>query len=119
MLTIFKTIYSYFLIDLQFQNDNKGVKFEEKWSEMRPVVLKLLQQESVSHNEWHDLFFAVHQVCLWDESAPQKMKHTLKTDIMEFIINAQKVRTIYHLLEFSFKFMSDRLSCKLFYCLLN
>lgn len=69
---------------------------------MRPVVLKLLQQESVSHNEWQDLFYAVHLVCLWDENAPLKMKHALKTDIMEFINNAQRVSTIDHLLELYF-----------------
>lgn len=66
---------------------------------MRPIILKLLQQESVSHNQWQDLFYTVHLVCLWDETAPIKMKHALKADIMEFIINAQKVRTINNFLE--------------------
>lgn len=94
--------YLYFLINLLFQSDNKGVKFEEKWAEMRPVVLKLLQQEPVSHGEWQDLFFVVHLVCLWDESAPPKMRHALKADIMEFINNAQQVRTINYIIELYF-----------------
>jgi len=59
---------------------------------MRPVVLKLLNQEPVTQNEWQELFYAVHLVCLWDEQGPVKMKLTLRTDIMEFIKKAQKVR---------------------------
>lgn len=67
------------------------MRFDEKWLEMRPVVLKLLQQEPVSHNEWQDLFYNVHLVCLWDEHGPGKMKLALKSDIMEFIKKAQQV----------------------------
>lgn len=70
------------------------MRFEEKWPEMRPVVLKLLQQETVTQNEWQDLFYAVHLVCLWDDQGPLKMKQTLKTDIMEFIKKAQQVRDV-------------------------
>lgn len=61
---------------------------------MRPIVLKLLQQEPVTQLEWQDLFYAVHLVCLWDEPGPIKMKQALKTDIMEFIKKAQQVRII-------------------------
>jgi len=60
---------------------------------MRPVVLKLLNQEPVTQNEWQELFYAVHLVCLWDEQGPVKMRLTLRTDIMEFIKKAQQVRT--------------------------
>lgn len=59
---------------------------------MRPVVLKLLQQETVSQNEWQDLFYAVHLVCLWDDHGPIKMRQALKSDIMDFIKKAQQVR---------------------------
>lgn len=80
-------------IDL-FQQDKGAVRFDDKWPDMRPVVLKLLQQEPVTQNEWQDLFYAVHIVCLWDDQGPQKMRQTLKTDIMEFIKKAQYVRKI-------------------------
>ncbi|XP_050531623.1 cullin-5 [Daktulosphaira vitifoliae] len=74
----------------QILKDKCLVRFEEKWPEMRPVVLKLLQQEPVTQNEWQDLFYAVHLVCLWDEQGPIKMRQALKTDIMEFIKKAQQ-----------------------------
>ena len=41
--------------------------FEEKWPSMRPTILKLLRQEAVTRAEWHDLFWLVHSVCLWDD----------------------------------------------------
>lgn len=59
---------------------------------MRPLVLKLLQQETVSQNEWQELFYAVHLVCLWDDNGPIKMRQALKCDIMDFIKKAQHVR---------------------------
>ncbi|GFG33135.1 hypothetical protein Cfor_12315 [Coptotermes formosanus] len=57
---------------------------------MRPNILKLLQQEPVTHLEWQDLFYSVHVVCLWDEKGPPKVKDALKDDIMEFIKKAQQ-----------------------------
>jgi len=62
---------------------------------MRPIVIKLLQQEPVTQNEWQDLFYAVHLVCLWDDQGPIKMRQFLKTDIMEFIKKAQQVKCFY------------------------
>lgn len=56
---------------------------------MRPSVLKLLRQETVSRSEWHDLFWAVHSVCLWDDKGPQKVYQALQDDILEFIKHAQ------------------------------
>ncbi|KAB0346763.1 hypothetical protein FD754_011620 [Muntiacus muntjak] len=36
---------------------NKGsLQFEDKWDFMRPIVLKLLRQESVTKQQWFDLF---------------------------------------------------------------
>lgn len=36
---------------------NKGsLQFEDKWDLMRPIVLKLLRQESVTKQQWFDLF---------------------------------------------------------------
>lgn len=74
----------------QMKNDKTIIRFEEKWPEMRPIVIQLLQQEPVTQNEWQDLFYAVHLVCLWDEQGPIKMRQFLKTDIMEFIKKAQQ-----------------------------
>lgn len=71
---------------------------------MRPVVIKLLQQETVTQNEWQDLFYSVHLVCLWDEQGPMKMRQTLKTDITEFIKKAQQVRDVRNFLDFIIRF---------------
>lgn len=65
--------------------------FEDKWPSMRPIILKLLQQEPVTQNEWQDLFYSVHLVCLWDEKGPPKVKDALRDDIMDFIQRAQAV----------------------------
>ncbi|RWS06688.1 cullin-5-like protein [Dinothrombium tinctorium] len=71
------------------RKQEKG-SFEEYWPQMRPVILKLLQQEPVSRSEWQDLFWAVHTVCLWDDKGgPSKLHAALKEDILEFIHKAQ------------------------------
>lgn len=58
---------------------------------MRPIILKLLKQESVTQAEWQDLFYSV-QVCLWDDKGPPKLRDALQEDIMDFIQQAQQVR---------------------------
>lgn len=58
---------------------------------MRPIILKLLKQESVTQPEWQDLFYSV-QVCLWDDKGPPKLRDALQEDIMDFIQQAQQVR---------------------------
>ncbi|GLG95736.1 Cullin homolog 1 [Gryllus bimaculatus] len=70
--------------------DKGQLMFEDKWPSMRPIILKLLQQEPVTQNEWQDLFYSVHLVCLWDEKGPPKVKEALKDDIMDFIKQAQQ-----------------------------
>uniref|UniRef100_A0A7M4F7G7 Cullin-5 n=1 Tax=Crocodylus porosus TaxID=8502 RepID=A0A7M4F7G7_CROPO len=70
--------------------DNKGsLQFEDKWDSMRPIVLKLLRQESVTKQQWFDLFSDVHAVCLWDDKGPAKIHQALKEDILDFIKQAQ------------------------------
>ncbi|XP_055375208.1 cullin-5 [Condylostylus longicornis] len=64
--------------------------FEDIWPQMRPIVLKLLQQETVSQAEWQDLFYGVHLVCLWDDKGATKIYDCLRDDIVKFIIQAQK-----------------------------
>ncbi|XP_040338769.1 cullin-5 [Herpailurus yagouaroundi] len=74
---------------------NKGsLQFEDKWDFMRPIVLKLLRQESVTKQQWFDLFSDVHAVCLWDDKGPAKIHQALKEDILEFIKQAQAVRRL-------------------------
>uniref|UniRef100_A0A1B6CY52 Cullin-5 n=1 Tax=Clastoptera arizonana TaxID=38151 RepID=A0A1B6CY52_9HEMI len=70
--------------------DKRQLTFEDKWPSMRPTILKLLQQESVTQHEWQELFYSVHVVCLWDEKGPVKVKEALKDDIMDFIKRAQQ-----------------------------
>ncbi|XP_048651573.1 cullin-5 [Marmota marmota marmota] len=46
---------------------NKGsLQFEDKWDFMRPIVLKLLRQESVTKQQWFDLFSAAMNICVQD-----------------------------------------------------
>jgi cullin-5 len=71
--------------------DKGQLLFEDKWPAMRPIILKLLQQEPVTQTEWQELFYSVHLVCLWDEKGPPKVKDSLKDDIMDFIKKAQQV----------------------------
>lgn len=40
-------------------------------------------------SEWHDLFYAVHSVCLWDEKGAQKIRDSLEDLIVAFIKQAQ------------------------------
>ncbi|KAK9498548.1 hypothetical protein O3M35_003156 [Rhynocoris fuscipes] len=70
--------------------DKGQLTFEDQWPSMRPIILKLLQQEPVTQNEWHEIFYSVHVVCLWDEKGPPKVKDALKDDIMDFIKRAQQ-----------------------------
>jgi cullin-5 len=74
--------------------DKGQLLFEDKWPAMRPIILKLLQQEPVTQTEWQELFYSVHLVCLWDEKGPPKVKDSLKDDIMDFIKKAQQVINI-------------------------
>lgn len=49
-LTALKLLFFFFF-------KNKGsLQFEDKWDFMRPIVLKLLRQESVTKQQWFDLF---------------------------------------------------------------
>lgn len=70
--------------------------FDDKWPEMRPVILKLLSQESVTRDEWQTLFWDVYSMCLWDEEfGVEKVHEALKEIITNFII-AAKVKVKLH-----------------------
>ncbi|XP_035734939.1 cullin-5-like [Vespa mandarinia] len=64
--------------------------FEDKWPYMHPIILKLLNQEPVTHAEWQDLFYSIHLVCMWDEKGSTKLRNLLKENIMDFIKQAQQ-----------------------------
>jgi len=76
--------------------DKGQLSFEDKWPSMRPTILKLLRQEAVSRSEWHDLFWLVHSVCLWDERGAAKVYSALREDILDFIKQAQE-RVLSHM----------------------
>ena len=81
--------------------DKGQLSFEDKWPSMRPTILKLLRQETVTRSEWHDLFWLVHSVCLWDEKGPPKVYGALRdVSLLEnndvyskTIIRASTIRT--------------------------
>ena len=58
--------------------DKGQLSFEDKWPSMRPTILKLLRQETVTREQWQDLFWLVHSVCLWDEKGPPKVYAALR-----------------------------------------
>uniref|UniRef100_F6PKS9 Cullin N-terminal domain-containing protein n=1 Tax=Ciona intestinalis TaxID=7719 RepID=F6PKS9_CIOIN len=71
--------------------------FDEKWPTMQPIILKLLSQQSVTRQEWQDLFWDVHSVCLWDNQVgPEKVHTALKTNISNFIKEAQQRIKTHH-----------------------
>jgi cullin 5 len=74
-----------------FQNDQPT--YEEKWPDMRPTILKLLNQETVTQQEYHDLFYNVYAVCQWDDKGTNKIKDSLQDDIIGFIQKAQQVKS--------------------------
>jgi hypothetical protein len=39
------------------RSQQDDVQFEDYWPKMRPVILRLLKQESVNNSEWQDLFW--------------------------------------------------------------
>ncbi|KAA0701878.1 Cullin-5 [Triplophysa tibetana] len=82
-------IYNGFKDGLRFSQNKGSLQFEDKWDLMRPIVLKLLRQESVTKQQWFDLFSDVHAVCLWDDKGPAKIHQALKEDILDFIKQAQ------------------------------
>ncbi|XP_021958442.1 cullin-5 [Folsomia candida] len=70
--------------------DKPQIIFEEQWPKMQPSIVKLLRQEPVNKSEWHDLFYTVHTVCMWDEKAAQKIFKALQDNIADFIRQAQQ-----------------------------
>ncbi|XP_077539475.1 cullin 5 isoform X2 [Haemaphysalis longicornis] len=70
--------------------EKSQLQFDERWPKMRPTILKLLHQDSITRNEWQGLFWDIHAVCLWDERGPSKLYAALQEDILEFISIAQR-----------------------------
>ena len=55
-LTAFKLNYCLSFFFFFFFKNKGSLQFEDKWDFMRPIVLKLLRQESVTKQQWFDLF---------------------------------------------------------------
>ncbi len=87
-LAFCKIYRSNLLFLIEFQSKGQ-LCFEDKWPQMRPIVLKLLKQEPVSQLQWQELFYAVHSVVCWDEKGPAKIYDCLQEDIVAFIKQAQ------------------------------
>lgn len=62
---------------------------------MQPHIVKLLRQEHISKPDWQDLFWLVHNLCLWDEKAAAKIYKELQMNITEFIGQAQQVKNAF------------------------
>lgn len=75
--------------------DGKGQLFEDHWPSMHPVIVKMLRQDNVTRREWQDIFYTIHNVCLWDEKGSIKLRDALNKDILEFIEKA-KLRVMAH-----------------------
>lgn len=65
---------------------------------MKPIVIKILYEESVTHREWQDLFFLSYIVCLWDQYGTKKMKDALEKVMKEYTHKIKKVSIYYHIL---------------------
>ncbi|PAA62357.1 hypothetical protein BOX15_Mlig003586g1 [Macrostomum lignano] len=64
--------------------------FESKWPAVHGTLQKLLYQQNVSKAEWHDLFAAVHNISVWDESGPQKLITALDEVITGYVKDAER-----------------------------
>lgn len=56
---------------------------------MHPVILKLLRQHSVSKSEWQDIFWNIHNVCLWDEKGAIQLHEALRRNVLDYIADCQ------------------------------
>jgi cullin-5 len=66
------------------------ITFENEWPFIKPIILRLLKQESIQKKEWTNLFTDIHNLCLWDEKSVPKMKQELELDILDFIKTVQE-----------------------------
>lgn len=58
---------------------------------MQPTILKLLNQLTVSHDDWQNLFYDIHNIGMWDSNGSDKVFEALKGDICNFIMEANMV----------------------------
>ena len=77
--------------EVDMLKDKGQLSFEDKWPSMRPTILKLLRQETVTRGEWHDLFWLVHSVCLWDEKGPPKVYSALRDVRFQLYLLAHRI----------------------------
>ncbi|XP_066586971.1 cullin-5 [Prorops nasuta] len=70
--------------------DKSQCKFEDTWLCMRPIILKLLKQETITQAEWQDLFYCIFCASIWKDKGPYDLLDALKADIVDFIKQAQQ-----------------------------
>jgi cullin-5 len=74
---------------MMLDGQNKD-NFDTKWPKIQPLIIRLLKQEDVKKNEWFNLFYDIHGMCLWDESCIPRMKQELECNILAFIRTVQE-----------------------------
>ncbi|KAF6038016.1 Cul5 [Bugula neritina] len=72
------------------QSDASHIRFESWWPAfVKPILLKLLKQDDVSHAQWFELFTTVHKICSWDDESHHKIHQALHDDIKSFVDEAE------------------------------
>lgn len=66
----------------------KNKSFDDHWPSMHPVIEKMLRQDNVTRSEWQDIFWSIHNVCLWDDKGALKLLEALRQNILQFIDRA-------------------------------
>ncbi|CAF5056890.1 unnamed protein product, partial [Rotaria sp. Silwood1] len=64
--------------------------FQDRWPQMKRVVLKILRQEPTSQVEWQNLFTDVYSVSTWYPSSIPEIFSELSNEITRHIKQAQE-----------------------------
>ncbi len=75
-------------------------------------------QESVTRSEWHDLFWLVHSVCVWDDKVfikENKIRASLRNSTRQSSIVCSSPKDENMFLNASFTLLNNNLVCKLLY----
>ncbi|CAK9295071.1 unnamed protein product [Gordionus sp. m RMFG-2023] len=62
-----------------------NISYEKQWPQIEVSILKFLKQEKITQNEWQDLFWIVHSICLWEECGAFKLLNALLTTIRNYL----------------------------------
>ncbi|KAF6028110.1 Cul5 [Bugula neritina] len=98
------------------QSDASHIRFESWWPAfVKPILLKLLKQDDVSHAQWFELFTTVHKICSWDdESHHRYTRHCMTTSkVLWTKLNRKKVYLYSHTMSSALNAMLLRVSVHL------